>query len=88
MATYRAFVYCEKCDRPLRESEQRYEISSNYKSCSVEYYCRICNSRARKPYSIAGWMGVVLLTCVMVAAAAWLKVEMRDDEPDAYLFCL
>ena len=72
MATYRAYVYCEECDRPLRENEYRSETAGSGEHRGTTYYCRLCNSTARKPFSMAGWIGIALLTCGMPAIGAWI----------------
>ena len=80
MSTYRAYYYCGKCERPLREKEQRSETHYRNGQVGVTHYCMLCNSRVRKPVSMAGWMGIALLTCVMAAAAAgFIYIAPVDD---------
>ena len=78
MASYRAYVYCDKCKQPLRKNEYRREVSANGQSVSVTYYCRICNSLARKPFSMAMWVFVILLTFLSVWAATDLLSEPSE----------
>ena len=66
MANYRAYVYCEECDRPLRKNEYRIEGYGR----SYAYYCRTCNQTSRKPFNLAGGVLVVLLIFLMTSMAA------------------
>ena len=80
MATYRAYVYCMVCDRPLREKECRSETVFRRDNSHTTYYCMVCNAIARKPFSMAAWVGIALLTCAMAAISAWfIDVAPVDD---------
>ena len=83
MASYRAYVYCDKCNQPLRKNEYRREVSSTSQGVSVAYYCRICNSLARKPFSMAVWAFVVLLTFLMASVAAEMLSELNNTVFDS-----
>ena len=83
MASYRAFVYCDKCDQPLRKNEYHREVLSSGKGVSVTYYCRICNSLARKPFSMAVWVFVVLLTFLMTSLAAGMLSDLNNTVSDS-----
>ena len=75
MASYRAYLYCDKCDRPLRKNEYRREAPYTGGGVSYTYYCRLCNALARTPFSMAVWVGIVLWTCLLVLLAAQLLGE-------------
>ena len=47
MATYWDYAYCEKCDRPFRTNECRSERTGIGGNRQTNYYCRVCESRAR-----------------------------------------
>ena len=83
MASYRAYVYCDKCNQPLRKNEYRREVSSTGQGVSVAYYCRICNSLARKPFSVAVWAFVVLLTFLTALAIAEMLPELNNTVADS-----
>ena len=83
MASYRAYVYCDKCNQPLRKNEYRREVSSTGQGVSVAYYCRICNSLARKPFSMAVWAFVVLLTFLMASVAAEKLSDLNNTVSDS-----
>ena len=85
MASYRAYFYCDKCNQPLRKNEYQYrrEVSASGWGVSVAYYCRICNSLARKPFSMAVWAFVVLLTFLMASVAAGMLSELNNTVSDS-----
>ena len=83
MASYRAYVYCEKCNQPLRKNEYRREVSAAGQGVSYTYYCRICNSLARKPFSVAVWAFVVLLTILTALAIAEMLSELNNTVSDS-----
>ena len=84
MATYRAYVYCKKCDRPLREKECRSETVFRRDNSHTTYYCLVCNAIARKPFSMAAWVGIALLTCAMAAISAWFIDVAPVDDVESY----
>ena len=83
MVSYRAYVYCDKCDQPLRKNEYRSETTGGGGSPRTTYYCRLCNSLARKPFSMAVWAFVVLLTFLMASVAAEMFSELNKTVSDS-----
>ena len=60
MASYTAYVYCDKCDRPLRKNEYRMEVSPSDRNISIKYYCKLCGSNARGFDCVAGIPGSLM----------------------------
>ena len=87
MANYRAYVYCDKCDRPLRENEYRSEIGSG-DTRGTTYYCRLCNSTARKPFGMPAWVVIALLTCGTTAFGVWIIDTTPVDDVGGYKVAL
>ena len=82
MASYRAYAYCEECDRPLRKHE--YLIETTYRGghrCK-ERCCVLCNSSGREPVSMLCSMILVLITCLLaviaVAGIVYFSWPARD----------
>ena len=75
MAGYRAYVYCDKCDQPLRENEYRSEKGSR-EGRGTTYYCRLCNAHAQKPFTVGAWVGVALMTCVIAPMSVLIFIDM------------
>ena len=48
-ASWMSYAYCENCERPLRIHEFRSETTGRGESEETRYYCRLCDSRGRKP---------------------------------------
>ena len=71
MPNWMSYAYCARCDRPLRENEYRISISEGTRFC----FCRLCNSRARKPHSLIQAIGQTTLgvTIFGVPCIYWLK---------------
>ena len=83
MASYQAYVYCDKCNQPLRKNEYRHEFSAVGQRVSVECYCRICNSIVRKPFNVAVWAFVVLLAFLSALAIAEMLSELNNTVSDS-----
>ena len=83
MASYQAYGYCDKCNQPLRKNEYRHEFSAVGQRVSVECYCRICNSIVRKPFNVAVWAFVVLLTFLTALAIAEMLSELNNTVADS-----
>jgi len=60
MASYTAYVYCDKCDRPLRKNEYRMEVLPSGRNISITYYCKLCGSNARGFDCVAGIPGSLM----------------------------
>ena len=68
MPNWMSYVYCTKCDRPLRIHESRSETNGGGDSQQTSHYCRLCDTRGRKPMSmfgfnlwdVMGWLWVLL----------------------------
>ena len=71
MHNWTSYAYCARCDRPLRENEYRIRRSEGTTFC----FCRLCNSRARKPYSLIQAIGQVTLELIVLGVPCiyWLK---------------
>ena len=83
MASYRAYIYCDKCNQPLRKNEYRREVSGTGQGGSCKYYCRICNSILRKPFNVAAWTFVVLLTFLTALVIAEMLSELNNTVSDS-----
>ena len=67
MPNWISYAYCEKCDRPLRENEYRSVNTGGGESEETRHYCRLCDSRGRKPHSLYSFrMPFFLALCVTV----------------------
>jgi len=44
----------------------------------------VCNAIARKPFSMAAWVGIALLTCAMAAISAWFIDVAPVDDVESY----
>ena len=82
MPNWMSYAYCEKCDRPLRESEYRSETSRYGSNRKTRYYCKRCESRALMPWSILGLNRLYLIAWLMMVGsgiAVW-NLQSEGDE--------
>ena len=94
MPNYMSYAYCEKCDRPLRQSEYRSVTTGSGDSRETSHYCRLCGTRGRKPLSILGfnllnligWFFTVFVICY--ASCHYFVRQVWDHDPTAIEFCL
>ena len=80
MASYTAYVYCDKCDRPLRKNEYRSEASPSDSYISITYYCKLCGSNARGFDCVAGIPGSLM------AIVGLLRARCGDGYGDFIVF--
>ena len=75
MPDWMSYAYCEKCDRPLRESEYRFEVTEgDGHGHRISHYCRLCDTRGRKPmcvfgfnlWNVIGWSWLVMCIGMVV----------------------
>ena len=86
MRSYRAYVYCEECDRPLRENEYRSETTGSGKHRSTTCYCGLCNSEARAPSSV--WaVKMVLLSIPILVFYAATRNNLADSSLQVFGVC-
>ena len=86
MATYRAYVYCEECDRPLRENEYRSETAGSGEHRGTTYYSRLCNSTARAPRSV--WVvKMALLSIPILVLYAATRNNLADSSLQVFGVC-
>ena len=86
MDLYRAYVYCEECDRPLRENEYRSETTGSGKNRSTTYYCGLCNSEARAPWSV--WVvKMALLSIPILVLYAATGNNLADSPLQVFGVC-
>ena len=77
MHNWTSYAYCARCDRPLRESEYRSERSEGTTFC----FCRLCNSRARKPDSLIQAIGQVTLGVIIFGVPCFYFMNSEGFEP-------
>ena len=94
MPNWMSYIYCEKCDRPLRKNEYRRVEISRGGNHHILYYCKLCNTRGRKLHSIlgfnllnlVGWFFTVFVICL--ASRHYFVRQVWDYDPTAIEFCL
>ena len=86
MATYRAYVYCMVCDRPLRENEYRSETAGSGEHRSTTYYCGLCNSEARAPSSV-WFVKIALLSIPILVLYAATRNNLADSSLQVFGVC-
>ena len=72
MPNWMSYVYCTKCDRPLRIHESRSETNGGGDSQQTSHYCRLCDTRGRKPMSIFGFNLWNVIGCSVVVM--WIGI--------------
>jgi len=94
MPNWMSYAYCDRCDRPLRENEYRSVTTGGGDSQQTIRYCKLCDTRGRKPHSILGfnlwnlmgWLFTVFVICL--ASCHYFVRQVWDHDPTAIEFCL
>ena len=85
MPDWMSYAYCEKCDRPLRESEYRSERTSSGDGSTTNNYCRLCGSHAGKPKGVFGFMiGDLFAWLLFVLGCGLLAFAYQHNQANGF----